>query len=100
MPTLLFFAKVSGAGLEVFLPAAFRNLGVRCRLLRFQIGEAGPAIAAADSFQLKLRVVGHIARQHSEQVAAELLARRAAQPMSPPDFAKRMNPRVAPAIDR
>ena len=70
------------------------------RLLRLQIADAGRAVAALDRFEVKLHVVGRVARQHAQQVAAQLFARRAAQPMPPPDFAERMHARVAPAVDR
>ena len=64
-----------------------------------QIVDARGAVAAADSFDVELDVVGFFARQDAQQVAAELLARWAAKPVATPDFAEGVDAGVAAAVD-
>src|SRR5262249_27665286 len=70
------------------------------RLLQFEIGDARFAVAALHLFHVELDVGVRVAWQNAEEVAAELFARGAAQPMAPPDIAERMDARVSPAVDR
>ena len=63
---------MADARLEVFV-ASVRNFGFGGRLLRFQIADACRAVAALDRFDVKLDVIGLVARYHAEQKAAQLL---------------------------
>ena len=67
-------------------------------MLLFQIVEIGLAIAATDRVDVKHDVVGLVVVQHTQQVAAQLFARGATQPVATPDFAQRMHAGVA-ALD-
>lgn len=78
-------AQVAYAGLEVFT-SAVGNFRFGSGLLQLKIAHARGAVAAADGFDVKLNVVGFFLRQDSHEVAAELLARGAAQAMTAPDF--------------
>src|SRR5690349_2987285 len=89
--SLLFLAiathlEVSRAGLEVAPPAL---LGLRRRLLQagLQVGLVRQAVGAADRFQVKADVLLLLVVEDLQQVAAQLLARRAGEVLAAPDGA-------------
>ena len=83
----LFLAKVSDARLEIFL-ASFGDFLSGARLLGFEILDARVAVTAFHGCDMKFDVVGGPLRQHAQQIASELLASRATEPVTPPDFAQ------------
>ena len=95
----LLLPQMADAGLEVALAAA-RGVCFRGRLLRLKIGDARLAVTALDGFDMEFDVTGRVARQYAEKVAAKLFARGAAQAMTPPDVAQRMDARISSAVDR
>ena len=96
----LFLAQVANARLKIFLASSFGDVRVGRGLLRLQIFDACRAVSARHCLDMEFHVVGGAFWQHAEKIAAELLARGTAEPMSPPDFAKRMNARIAATVDR
>src|SRR5260221_48420 len=87
----------SRARLQIFLSA----LGCDRRgLLRLKIEQIGLAVAAADRVEMEANVAHLFVAENTQEEAAELLPRRTAQSIAPPDLAERMHSRIAAAVDR
>jgi len=91
--------QAAGAGLEILAASPWGGR-IAAGLLRAEIGQIRPAIAAADHFDVKRDVARRRLGQGAEQVTAQLLARRTTQPVLPPDFAQRVDARAAPDMNR
>ena len=68
-------------------------------LLAAEVFQVGLAVAAADDVQVEVDIGRVPFVQGAEQVAAELLAGRATEPLTPPDIADAVNAGVAAAVD-
>src|SRR5581483_8670742 len=78
--------EVSRAGLEV-APPPFLRLGRRLLQAGLQVGLVRQALGAADRLQVKANVVLLLLVEDLQQVAAQLLARRAGEVLAAPDGA-------------
>src|SRR5262249_52802795 len=70
--------------------SAFARRLRRLRLLGLQVSQVGQTIRAADDFEVEAEVIALTVVEHVEHVAAELFARRAGEPLAPPDGAERV----------
>lgn len=73
------------------------GLGIAVDLLRrvFQVDQVSFAESTADLVYMKPDIVGPVRFHHTHQKRPEVASRRAAEPMSPPDFANGVAPLVA-----
>src|SRR5262245_375670 len=83
---LLLSPQMPRRRLKILRSPSFRRLGCFF-LLTAEVVQIGVTVAAADGLQVKVNVLGVSAIERTEQVTAELLARRAREPLPPPDFA-------------
>jgi hypothetical protein len=77
--------------------AALLNVGGISRRLRggFQILQVGLAISATDLFDMKLDVLGRIIHHGPQQIASQLFARWAREPIPAPNISYGMNSRLS-----
>src|SRR5262245_239230 len=87
-----------GGRLKVLRPPRFDGLG-RLLLLSAEVLEVGLAVAAANFLQVKADVFRLGMIHSAQEIAAKLLARRAREPMTPPDFTHAVHARIAAGID-
>ena len=88
----------AGARLKVLATAAV-NVISRFGLLGFKVSQIGRAEPAANGVDMEADVIRLLVRKDAKQVTTKLLTRGAAQPLTPPNLAQRVNSRIAPAID-
>ena len=60
-----------------------------------QVLEVGLAVAASDHVQMETDIIGVVVIEDAEQEAPELFARRATDPVAPPDRTQVMEPVIA-----
>lgn len=80
--------------LKVPLPTRLRHLTLLNATV-LEILQIGDAKSASNRLQVKTDIIRHFLGHGAQEIAAQLLARGAAQPVSPPDFPQSVDTSLA-----
>ena len=83
-------AEIAGAGLEI-LRATLGGGFDGFLLSLFQVLEIGLAVPASDGFDMKTDIVRLVAIHRTQDIATQLITRRTAGAVPPPDLTQRVN---------